>query len=147
MFKEDVHMIKSLFLVFSLIPLFGYAQQDKCNIELVLLADQNAEKLSEKDCLGFLLTIDPICENNAEFGEFSNGSLFKILENSPLILIKTIEINRADIHLEIIYDMIQNPIDDLIDLVTIKTKILELNYESSIKSDIIKNLNIAIAKM
>ena len=141
-------MIKALVLIFSLIPLFAFSQPDnKCNIELVRIAYQNAAKLTESECLGFLITIDPICENNVEFGEFSNKSLFKILENSPLVLIKTIELNKTSIHLEIIYDMIQNSLDDGIDLKSIRTKILELNYISTVKSDIIKNLDIAIAKM
>jgi hypothetical protein len=148
MLKENIRMIKAFVLIFSLNPLFGFSQPDKkCNIELITIAYQNATKLTESECLGFLLTIDPVCENNVEFGEFSNEALFKILENSPLVLIKTIELNKSSIHLEIIYDMIQNPLHDRIDLNCIRIKILELNYTSSVISDIIKNLDIAIAKM
>ena len=148
MLKENIHMTKFLFFIFSLSPLFGFSQPDnKCNIELVRIANQNAAKISVNECLGFLMTIDPICENNVEFDEFSNGSLFKILENSPLILIKTIDDNKSSVHLDIIYNMLQNPLHDGFDLKGIKAKILELKYQSSVKTDIIKNLDIAIAKM
>ena len=50
--------------------------------------------------------------------------LFKILENSPLILIKTIDDNKSSIHLDIIYNMIQNPLDDGFDLKALRLKFL-----------------------
>ena len=141
-------MLKAFFILLSLVPIFVFAQPDiKCNLEIAKIANQNAANLTEDECLGFLLTIDPICENNVEFDEFSNGSLFKILDKNPLILIKTIDKNVSSIHLEIIYNMLQNPLHDGFDLKGIKAKILKLEYQSSLKADIIKYLDIAIAKM
>jgi hypothetical protein len=130
-----------------LLPLLGFAQSDiKCNIDFAAVANQNADKLSEKMCLDFLLTIDSICDNNVEFSELSNGTLFKILDLNPVILINTMEKYRTIIDSHLIISMFQDPIDDSIDLKGIEKKLLELDSKSEYKSKIIKSISIAINK-
>jgi TRAP-type uncharacterized transport system substrate-binding protein len=141
-------MIKVSFIVLIWFPIMLHAQTNSpCNIKAVEIANQNVTKLTENECLGFLKSIDIVCKNNVEYSEFSNGTLFKILETNPLILIKTIEINKTDLHLDLIYAMIEDPIDDGFKLQNIKNKLLEMTYESSIKENIIKCLDKAIMKL
>ena len=139
-------MNKIIFIFIVLIPLKGLAQVEyKCNQDLCLIANQNADNLTEKICLDFLMTIDSTCENDVEFSEFSNGTLYKLLEKNPLLVITTIDKYKKTIHLDLIFSMIQDPIDDSIDLIRIKSKIEKLNYQSINKLKIIKYIEIAIS--
>ena len=130
-----------------MLSLCGYTQSKyKCNGNLVRIADQNADNLTEDICLDFLLTIDTICKNNAEFGQYSNETLFKLLESNPLMLIRTHDKNKSKIDSNLILYMIKTPIHDGFDLIGISKRIQELECESGFKEDILMALNYAISK-
>jgi len=127
--------------------LCGYNQSNhKCNGNLVRIANLNADNLTEDICLDFLLTIDTICESNAEFGQYSNETLFKLLESNPLILIITHDKNKSQIDSNLLLSMIKTPVHDGFDLIGIRKRIQELECESGFREDILMALNYAIAK-
>jgi len=140
-----MNKIKILFL--SMIPVLGLGQPiSKCDLNAIKLAYLNADNLSEKVCLDFILSIDTVCKNDVEFGEFSNETIFKILDKSPLVLLKTMDNFKSKINTQLILLMIQDPIQDGFDLIGIKKKIQGLDLKTDCKDEVIKSIDIAIDK-
>uniref|UniRef100_UPI00404ABB47 hypothetical protein n=1 Tax=Flavobacterium sp. TaxID=239 RepID=UPI00404ABB47 len=102
-----------------------------CDLEKVVFVSQNLDGLDAKMIHEFLQTFDASCKQNIEFSEFSNETLFKVLEYAPALFLQVIE--RDNIDAEIILEAIQNPINDSINLQQIYDKIKATNDNSTMK--------------
>jgi|GEM_PF-1401755 len=109
----------------------------KCNISIVGEAYYNFEEVSEILMLKFLKTFGKDCRNNAEFSEFSNETLYKVIQGNPEIFAKTVEnnLNQVDFN-EILFNL-ENPVNDLINLDLTINKIADTKIENSIKDKLI----------
>ncbi|MFT5337517.1 MAG: hypothetical protein ACI9YL_001521 [Luteibaculaceae bacterium] len=131
------------------ISLHGSSQDNeksrvKCNFEIILAALEATEAqkpFSEELMLSFLRTFGIECNGNVEFGEFSNETLFKIIQNEPDLFCKVLENKFDQIDLGIILSELENPIHDLIDLGVAIDKIANSKISSSFKSQLILAIN------
>ncbi len=115
---------------------------EKCDGNLVLDIERNINKLNEEQVRLFLCTFSPLCEDKAEFREFSNEVLFKLCETNAKLFFKVLIKEQKDLHIEIILEELANPINDLIDIRKIKKNIHELNVsDESIKKKVEDALN------
>lgn len=115
----------------------------KCNIEIVVEINENIENISENLMLRFLKTFGEECKNNVEFSEFSNETLFKVIQNEPGLFCKVIEKNNNQIDFGLIVSELKNPINDLIDLELTIKKIADTKTSHSLKSQLILAINSA----
>jgi hypothetical protein len=115
----------------------------KCNTEIVLETYKNIDNISEDLMLRFLKTFGVECKNNVEFSEFSNETLFKVIQNEPELFIKVIEKNQDQIDFGIIVSELKSPLHDLIDLELTINKIADTKTSPSLKSQMILAINSA----
>ena len=104
------------------------------------------QTIGNQEILDFLTTLKPICMQNVEYSESVNYLIFKLLEEKTLEIVEVIENNNNLIDTLLIYEMISDPISDLIELEAIKTKLDTLIIENKTKNRIIKSLNDALQK-
>jgi len=102
--------------------------------------------LTNRQILSFLKTLGQDCDNNAEFSEVSNGTLFKIIEFNSARFIAVIEKYQTEIEFSEILKMIENPINDGIDLGKISKLLNNVKSDSKVKSRVIESFKIAINK-
>ena len=119
---------------------------NKCNFNYLIEVRANIDNLSNELISKLLYTIDDDCQNNVEFGEFSNGLLFMVLEKSPELFIQTFENSIAFIDTSYLFFDLRNPISDLIDIKGIIDNINSLEIENQSKKMIVRNLRIAEQK-
>jgi hypothetical protein len=117
-----------------------------CNLEYVKQADINSTKLNNKLIKEFLLTFHKDCSNNVEYIEYSNETLFEILNSNPSLVLQVINDNIGKIEYKLILQAIENPIHDKIDLKKVKANVNSVEKDSKIKRDIISALNKALEK-
>lgn len=120
-------------------------QIDKCDISIVAATQNNVEALTKDDVLDFLLAFGKECQNNAEFGEFSNEVLFLILDKQTELTIRTITTEEKKLEIDVILDDIRSPINDLIDVKKLLTKVEQVKIDGHIKKKVIESLKVAIA--
>ncbi len=113
----------------------------KCNISIVREAYQNIENISGELMLQFLKTFGKDCKNNVEFSEFSNETLFKVIQKNPEVFSEILEKNLNQIDFEEIIFNLRNPLHDLIDLDLTINKIADTKIEKSIKDKLIIAIN------
>jgi hypothetical protein len=113
----------------------------KCNIEIVLETNENIENISEDLMLRFLRTFGTECKNNVEFSEFSNETLFKVIQTEPELFCKILENNKNQIEFDEIISELKSPINDLIDLDLTINRIANTKTEFSLKSKLILAIN------
>lgn len=145
-------MLKIIHLKFILILLFlssaqiCFSQTEyKCNIEKVVVADQQSDNLSKKIILEFLKTFDISCERNVEYMEYSNEVLFLILNQDPAKVIKVLNNNLRKLDFVQIQSHLENPMHDLDNLEELKKRILGIKQKSNTKTMIIESLERAIS--
>ncbi len=114
---------------------------EKCNISVVLEMHENLENISEDLMLKFLKTFGPECKNNVEFSEFSNETLFKVVQQQPELFGKTLDKHISDLEFDSILFVLENPLHDLIDLNLTKERISELGINMEIKEKLLKALD------
>lgn len=103
------------------------------------------KNVTEPELKKFLYCCNEECSNNVEFSEFSNGILYRLLQEKTTLIITVLE-NTKDIDINYILSMIENPIDDGIDLKKTR-EIIELEQlNSELKNRLIESINIAIKK-
>ena len=112
----------------------------KCNLDAVLAVFHHKDDLSDSIVAALLKTFDVCCNNNVEFGEFSNEMLFVILQKRPDLFFKQYENLIDEIDTAYINFELQNPIHDLIPLKEILRNVDTLECDRAIKNSIIKNL-------
>ena len=90
----------------------------------------------------FLFTFGKECINNAEYSQYSNEVLFKIMDYQTAELLEGL--TEKDIELEYILKVIEQPIHDGIDVNDLHKKVSELEFENDIKYSVLKSLQLAI---
>lgn len=114
---------------------------EKCNIRYVVNVDKNISNLQENEVRLFLCTFSPLCEDDAEFGEFSNKVLFKLLDTNTELFFKVLTNEIKNIHIELILYELENPINDLINIKVIKNKVNEIEIiDNRLKDKVLKAL-------
>lgn len=143
---KQLHKIKFRFLILlTLLPYnssFGQASDTlKCNISIVREVYENIDSTSNELMLKFLKTFGKDCKNNVEFSEFSNETLFMVIQKRTEIFTKILENNLNQIDFDEIIFNLGNPLHDLIDLDLTINKIADTNIDKSIKDKLIISIN------
>ncbi len=118
----------------------------KCNISIVLQMDDNIDKAPDELVAKFLKTFGQDCKNNAEYSEFSNEVLFRLLQRQPSKFCFALDSYKESIDIDYIIQEIENPLLDLIDLEKTKERIVESLNDMELKVKLQKALDIAIEK-
>lgn len=144
--------IKSMLLVLiGLIlinNLFGQGTDSlKCNVKIVLEKNESIDSASDELVLRFLNTFGEECKNNVEYSEFSNETLFKLIQNQSVLFCKILEKHRNEIELNAILIELESPLHDLIDLNETKEGIMESELNKELKAKLLEAINKAIEKM
>ncbi|WP_321344211.1 hypothetical protein [uncultured Draconibacterium sp.] len=118
----------------------------KCNIEIILEMSEKIENCNEKLILNFLQTFGQECKNNAEFSEFGNETLFKVIQKQPKLFCEVLEEYKSKIDLNSIILQIENPVIDLINLDSIKEQVSHTKISQELKNTILNAIDRAIEK-
>jgi len=92
----------------------------------------------------FLCTFDNSCKNNAEYSEYSNETLFAVLEKAPNLFFQVMATGQIDN--KIILKEIENPISDLINLQNIYNETKLATAKTELKTIYLNALIIAAEK-
>jgi hypothetical protein len=103
----------------------------ECDIEKVKAVNDNINKLTLDLVKDFLCTFDSSCNNNAEYSEWSNETLFLVIKTDPVLFMDAVSRGKLN-HSEII-DEIENPIHDLINLQQVYDSIKSFKGKSQLK--------------
>lgn len=109
------------------------------------LIDANINSITEKQIYNFLYCFGGVCENNAEFSEYSNEILFSLLSENPESLIKILD-QYKNLPLASIKFAIENPVNDNLELQLIFSKVQAVNGYTTIRDNILQSIKIAIDK-
>jgi hypothetical protein len=121
-------------------------QCEKCDIEKVRIAYENLDNLTTEIVGEFLCTFDTKCNVNVEFSQWSNETLFRVLESSPDTFFESLKHYKVD--REQIIREIAEPIEEF-DLQTIYTKIKQTQVPAdtdTFKTRILNSLTLAVDK-
>jgi hypothetical protein len=110
----------------------------------IQLIDGDINSITEKQIYNFLNCFSGVCENNAEFSEYSNEVLFSLLSEKPEILIMALDKNKT-LPLKSIKAAIENPVNDNIELQQILKKIQGIEGYK-VKDTLLQSLKVAIDK-
>ena len=110
----------------------------KCEISIIHHADVNFQSLEYQDIYNVLCTIDTSCSNNAEFSEYSNEILHKILLH---YFYDFVEISSRFDYLmtDYIYEEIANPLIDY-DYQVLYNRIDSVGENNEVKRKILESL-------
>ena len=146
--------MKQLFSILLLaLNLFGCAnyktrkdvQCDHCSDEVLYNTMHNQSTLSYQEIENFFCTLDPSCQTAVEFSEVSNELLFEIFAMYPGIAIAVLE--RSNVEVDFIVSLLADPINDGIDVITVKISVSNATGNKKIKEAIIAALNEAAGKI
>jgi DNA-binding protein Fis len=116
----------------------------KCNISIINEVYENIENISSDLMLQFLKTFGEDCKNNIEFSEFSNETLFKVIQKKPELFCKMIEKLEDEIELDIILLELETPLLDLINMKTTRNQIKNTKISDDIKKRLLDSIDKAI---
>ena len=136
-------MKKLIIITFAilLINQIGYGQ--KCNIETIKSLRINKDSLTDDLIFNFLVSIDESCQNNVEWSEASNWTLFWLADIETKRFIKQLKLNQEKIDIQLIIEEFKQPINDEINLVGIHAKITDLNDNDEIVLKILDSIKLA----
>lgn len=103
--------------------------QDKCNIFLVKEIDENILNVSNAKIEIFLVEFSNGCDNNSEYSQYANETLFKLLSFRYLELVQILN-KKENIFRDKILNQLSNPVSDLIDINALIDKINLDKYKS-----------------
>jgi len=118
----------------------------KCDIKIIVKTVDsifvlNSDKISE-----FLCTYEKDCQNNIEFVEFYNETLFLVIERYPELTIKILN-SFKEKSASAIIDNLKSPINDAVDINSLYSKIQNLSIEDEkILFNVLSALDIAKSK-
>jgi Ca2+-binding EF-hand superfamily protein len=115
----------------------------KCD-ERVIRHDKTGSLTASEISL-FLMTLGEECRDT-EFSETSNEFLFALLDKQLALTLNTIQKIQSKLEKAYILDMLTNPINDLIDIKALITKIENTNAGGAVREEILKSLREAQAK-
>jgi hypothetical protein len=139
--------MKYLFTILTVLTfqtVFGKKPCDKCDLDKVRIVNEHIDSLTAQMLSDFLCTFDNSCKNNVEYSEFSNRTLFAVLEKTPNLFFQVITSGQIDD--KIILEEIKNPIDDLLDLQKIYDKIKLTSAKTELKAKYLNALIYAAKK-
>lgn len=110
----------------------------RCDIDIVLETDENMASLSDNLIYLFLYSFDESCNNNAEFIEYSNEVLFKLLIHYPEEI--ATNILKEDINQKMIFNELASPINDAISVNEVIKSVEKANVDEIMKKKIITAL-------
>ena len=116
----------------------------KCNVAILVKINEQIDNISEKLMLNFLQTFGQECKNNAEFSEFGNETLFRVIQNQLGQFCTILEKYQSKINLEIILFEIENPINDFIGLNQTKKVLYDIKMNDELKLKLINSFDRAI---
>jgi hypothetical protein len=120
----------TVLMIFGFTNLFAGNDCKKCDIDKVKIVNEHLDSLTFQMIYDFLCTFDSSCRTNAEFSEWSNETIFKLLDKSPKLFFQVIVKGQVDNKL--ILREVEGPIRDY-DLQKIYNKIKTINVLSEIK--------------
>jgi len=132
--------MKELFTILILLTfLTAFADKNckKCDLEKVKTVNEHLDSLTFQIVNEFLCTFDNSCINNAEYSEWSNETLFKVLDKAPTIFFQVVAKGQVD--KKILLRQIENPIND-IDIQIIYNKIKETKVPTDLKTEYLNAL-------
>jgi hypothetical protein len=124
-----------------------YGQEiKKCDGTILSSIADKIGQLNQKQISDFLLTFGQECRNNAEYSEWSNELLFKLLDKQTELTVRTIEKEEKKIEKEIILDDLSEPISYTPNFKTLIDKIEKVKMNDNLKKEIIQSLKTADSK-
>ncbi len=104
----------------------------KCDLETIKNLRIHKDSLTEKLMTDFLFSIDKSCQNNVEWSEASNWTLFWLAEIETEKFIDLLKTNLTELDIQLIINEFKQPVNDGIDLIGIYKKIEKLNDKSDL---------------
>jgi len=140
-----IGLILQILMTFALIKISsGQTNSLKCNTSIVLEINENIDSLSDNLMLSFLMTFSEDCNNNIEYSEFSNETLFKVIQKEPELFCKTLDKNYDKIDIPAILFELESPLHDLIILELTKKEIEKIEISNDLKNQLLKSICTAI---
>lgn len=118
---------------------------DRC-IEIVKTTKKQADSLKSQMIKDFLCCYNETCTTNIELSEFYNDVFFLVLSKSPNLVIRELDENK-NISINVILNIVENPISDKIDLMSIYKKVKEVKENKNTRDRLLNSLNISIKKL
>ena len=138
--------MKVLFTILTLY-IFLTALADKncksCDIEKVKIVNDHLDSLTFQIVKDFLCTFDKLCINNAEYSEWSNETLFVVIDKEPSLFFQVIATGQVDNKL--LLKEIENPVTE-IDIQAIYDKIKRTTVSADLKTEYLNALMKAAEK-
>ena len=113
-------------------------RRDPCNRSVLVQVDSSLDHLSDHLLERFLLTFDSTCHINAEYSEWSNDLLFKVLQAHPRGVLAILQSNR-NVDFTYILSILQDPIGDC-DIQWIYSEVQKVQGFSDIKRRVLESL-------
>ena len=107
-------------------------------MSVLVQADSSLDHLSDHLLERFLLTFDSTCHRNAEYSEWSNDLLFKVIQAHPRGVLAILQSNR-NVDFTYILSELQDPIGDC-DVQWIYSKVKKVHGYSGIKKRVLESL-------
>jgi hypothetical protein len=142
-------IFKAMTIVLGLIiSICCYSQQitesdSKCNLETIKNLRIHKDSLTDKLITDFLFSIDKSCQNDVEWSEASNWTLFWLADIETKRFIKILKSNKDKIDTALIISTFKQPIDDEIDLLEIYNKIFNLTDKDEFVLEILNSIKLA----
>lgn len=111
---------------------------NRCNLDIVLEIDEDLDNLTDKQINLFLYSFDKSCANNAEFGEYSNEMLFKVLNKYPELVAKNML--KEGIQKDVILEELSSPVSELSNIKDTYNAVLKAKIKEDIKGELLKAL-------
>jgi hypothetical protein len=87
---KNFHYILVFLLLFSALRGYGQNKCIKCDLDKLELISSHLDSISKSMISEFLCTFDKKCKDDAEFGEYSNELLFRVIEKAPKLFIEVL---------------------------------------------------------
>jgi hypothetical protein len=133
-----------LLLLFSQPTIIAGIPCTKCDIEKVKLVNDRLDSLSLQLISDFLCTFDSSCASNVEYSEWSNETLFKVMQKAPTLFFQVIE--REFLNSNLLLQEIRSPINDGIDLQLTYDRLKRGKAKVEIKAKYLEALKVAAKK-
>lgn len=141
---KTIHSILTVILTLTVSIVFAQSDCIKCDIEKVKIVNDNMDNLTFQMVEDFLCTFDNSCGNSAEYSEWSNETLYNLLDKNPNLIFKVVDQNEMD-NIPTLLNEIENPIHEF-DYQRIYEKVSDLKTKSDIKEKILRSIELASDK-
>lgn len=135
--------ILTILAIMSFTITFADNNCNKCNLEKVKIANEHIDSLTFEIVSDFIYTYDDSCKNNAEYSEWFNETLFKILDKSPDLFFSVIIKEQLDNRF--LLEEVENPILDF-DFQEIYNKLKLVPTSNNIKTKFLVAIKTAAKK-